>query len=256
MTEIVWGPEIAVDGKRPEWLEISDFPSGSQGFARTSWGWVGNRDRSDPIEEWAWSSITHIRLPADHPHYAQLSGISGQLDWSKPIEAVHEDGRVVPVALRKWHRGGQMHDSPDDDGDYYTTGNFEWSAVWNADGRHWMGEGRWRIRNVAQAPETPHPAPSPSEVGPEVVAVLVEALAAMLYEATNGDADCVISSDTLDEARGALARGRALLPEPVDADEAEVQFILHRWEENELETTEDAVREALKRGRALASEGK
>jgi len=194
MTEIVWGPEIAVDGKRPN-IDLDATP----------WQWTDNRGRhwftSNGFSgNYDWSTdFDHFRLPADHPHYAT----------SKP-----------------------------------------------------------------------HPAPSPSEVGPEVLERLRASHVALLdrverdqcehentYRGGNiwtfcedcgqkwadddGGFQPYVAPDWLVEARDVA---RALLPEPVDADEAEVQFILHRWEENELETTEDAVREALKRGRALEKE--
>lgn len=65
---IKWGAEIAVvDGKRPEFLVQQDvkrmlivFPGG---FERKP------VDDCDPLEEWGWSSILAIRLPANHPHY-------------------------------------------------------------------------------------------------------------------------------------------------------------------------------------------
>jgi len=173
--------------------------------------------------------------------------------WDEPIEAVHEDGIIIPVE--------GIHNWP----------NTEWPHAGVADREHiymrddgrcsratWGDMTGWRIRNVAQAPETGSTAPSPSEVGPEVV--LTAEQAEMLRKTLAGIGACVgttighhtvfVPARLICEAREALA----LLPEPVDADEAEVQFILHRWEENELETTEDAVREALKRGRALEKE--
>ena len=97
----------------------------------------------------------------------------------------------------------------------------------------------------------PHPAPSPSEVGPEVVDRMIALVRAMVKRTQRGGH--YATGPLPDDYNEAVEIG-ALLPEPVDADEAEVQFILHRWEENELETTEDAVREALKRGRALEKE--
>ncbi len=70
--EINWGPEIAVEGKRPAWLR------GVQACLMKTGAWCTWQPPTprNPAEEWAWShgdgrpNITAIRLPADHPHYA------------------------------------------------------------------------------------------------------------------------------------------------------------------------------------------
>lgn len=72
MTEITWGPEIAVNGKRPDWLKDKDWVT-FRNTASYSEKWsekhhaedirFGGGIRSDPY-------VTLIRLPADHPHYA------------------------------------------------------------------------------------------------------------------------------------------------------------------------------------------
>lgn len=85
--------------------------------------------------------------------------------WDEPIEAYHEDGRVVPMTIRRAPARNGTYvtaDAPDKE----TSNEF-----WNEDGSDRCCLGQWRIRNIAQAPETPHPAPSPSEVGLEVVDV-------------------------------------------------------------------------------------
>jgi len=153
------------------------------------------------------------------------------VDWSRQLEAVHVDGRVLAVD----HRDTTKRNS----GSWFVT---LVGANWIVDDEGQVLRSGWRIRNVAQAPGTGSIAPSPSEVGPEVMERMIA-----LVRGMDGNDD---PHPHYDEARAIVA----LLPEPVDADEAEVQFILHRWEENELETTEDAVREALKRGRALEKE--
>lgn len=79
-SDITWGPEIRVDGVRPEWLGIGlckAFVDDDNIFA----GWT--EDYEDRLETdpagWKWVKedgsprITIIRLPADHPHYATLS---------------------------------------------------------------------------------------------------------------------------------------------------------------------------------------
>jgi len=69
-----FGPEIKVDGKRPEWFYGYD---GALGYQRDSGVWYG--PNTDSPMAWTeseilsnkngWSSIVAIRLPANHPHY-------------------------------------------------------------------------------------------------------------------------------------------------------------------------------------------
>jgi hypothetical protein len=59
------------------------------------------------------------------------------IDWTKPIEAYHPDGRVVPQEVER------MGEEP------WTVGNIA-GGVWNKDGTPWEapeGEEDWRIRN-------------------------------------------------------------------------------------------------------------
>lgn len=74
---VQWGPEIAVEGVKPDWLTQNDVVR-----LKTGVGWTsvhtGRYDRvSSPIEDWAWTfrggsaNILAIALPADHPHYSQ-----------------------------------------------------------------------------------------------------------------------------------------------------------------------------------------
>lgn len=74
-TKVDWGPEIRVDGKRPEWLPVGqEFHAGGGGY-----DWFGVLSRGQPHvwnrapnTEPAWGGVDHIRLPADHPHYAEV----------------------------------------------------------------------------------------------------------------------------------------------------------------------------------------
>jgi len=121
--------------------------------------------------------------------------------WDEPIEAVHEDGRVVAASA------------------CYQRADKNWNVAWISHGLHCSGsfddEGEpiaswpWRIRNVAQAPQTPHPAPSPSEVGSEVI----ERMIALVRRVAGSESFWV--EETEAEARAIVA----LLPEPVDAME-------------------------------------
>ena len=65
-----WGPEIPVDGERPEWLGDADTMQYTHRIeAPGSWGRGVARYWNWDDEDWA--CVVAIRLPADHPHYAQ-----------------------------------------------------------------------------------------------------------------------------------------------------------------------------------------
>lgn len=67
--EVEWGPEIKVEGKRPEWLGNGD-PLEFYDFAQKRWNGVTGIDASFmDISDW-WRFASAIRLPANHPHYA------------------------------------------------------------------------------------------------------------------------------------------------------------------------------------------
>lgn len=81
------------------------------------------------------------------------------IDWTQPLEAVHEDGRVVPMWLSSENDLGNSN--PDRSGDYYTYsdahGEDQW--IWRPDGTPWLPRRErvqgWRIRNRLQAPHKP-----------------------------------------------------------------------------------------------------
>jgi len=105
-------------------------------------------------------------------------------------------------------------------------------CCWSNDGEE--VKAGWRIRNVAQAPETGSTAPSPSEVGPEMqraaVMQLAEAAAAM---------NVALDGRGWETERRAILEGLkavrdagVLLPEPVDADLVEARRVAcesSRW---------------------------
>lgn len=68
--EPIWGPEIPVNGKRPEWLADSDKLE-FYDFAQARWNGVPGIDAAfmDQSDWWRFASV--IRLPADHPYYQQ-----------------------------------------------------------------------------------------------------------------------------------------------------------------------------------------
>lgn len=74
-----------------------------------------------------------------------MSDDLSKVDWGKPIEAYHVDGRVVPMTM--------PYDGPDPAGDYYTddVDDFDLPTVWLPNGRPWLDAGSnegWRIRNT------------------------------------------------------------------------------------------------------------
>lgn len=77
-----WGPEIVVNGNRPEWLTgkaVADV--------RTNAGWCYANETEDehdePAENWAWQHsdgkpcIIAIRFRPDHPIYQPKEGGHG-----------------------------------------------------------------------------------------------------------------------------------------------------------------------------------
>jgi len=71
MTEIVWGDEIAVDGKRPKWLEDGDAVDVRWGGPDHSWFTADVPMGAEALHV-EWEGAVAIRLPADHPRYATL----------------------------------------------------------------------------------------------------------------------------------------------------------------------------------------
>lgn len=77
-----------------------------------------------------------------------------EINWDAPIEAVHEDGRVVAVTLVKYEF------EPDGKDTRRVEPAVELYSNWfHEDGTRW--DGGWTIRNVA-------PTPTPMEFGPEI----------------------------------------------------------------------------------------
>lgn len=76
------------------------------------------------------------------------------VDWTKPIEAVHVDGRVQPVVFVDYNAENGNAGKPDESGDYYTSpvdGTIIDTAIWYPDGSTWAENSLgWRIRNRAE----------------------------------------------------------------------------------------------------------
>lgn len=272
MTDIEWGPAIAVDGKRPGWLE-RHTPLRWYGRGMTQEWWDrGDGDDFTTAEQLCWAdNITSIALPADHPHYRQTEKVTGgdlkvgdthvkldTVDWSKPIEAVHQEGRVYAattevIGLNRFAR---------------FNGN---RIIVYDNGKAQLGGG-WFIRNVAENIRNSDVLPTPqADTKPDLTAeVASEAIALVKW---------------MDEKRGqhsdyytrfgfeAWTRARAivaLLPEPVDEDLVEArECVAEVYEQsgradlaqqtrgghhdNRLRV--QSARLALARGRALALAG-
>ena len=142
----------------------------------------------------------------------------GAVDWSRPIEAVHEDGRVMPMAVRG---------TPNPYGPVETTMSPDpkvTNEFWYKDGRDYcITRSAWRIRNIPEHP-------TPTQYAPE----LVERMVALCRHAAVS-----ASGHTQEEARSILSD----LPQEVDPDEAYAeQLILEMGWAGEAEIGEAAVR--------------
>lgn len=66
-----------------------------------------------------------------------------KINWREPIEAFHEDGRVVPARYHCWGNGDVAHVSFD---------RFEPNEMVSALPNGYVGHG-WKIRNVSMLKE-------------------------------------------------------------------------------------------------------
>jgi len=132
-----WGVAIPiVDGKRPEWL------IDGEDVACFTTVWHSHHLIPSQID---WPIIRKIKLRADHPHYKQAPSI----DWTAPIEAVHEDGTVKPVQLIKGYA------TPDKSGAYGVEGvgwDLGVSDTFLPNGANeYPRSSSWSIRNVLKS---------------------------------------------------------------------------------------------------------
>lgn len=243
-----WGAEIAIDGKRPEWLGAyvgplkwynEDQRHGVEmdNSENLNWGFYFTQDRGE---------VTAIRLPADHPHYQQTQPI----DWSAAIGAVHEDGRVVAAQFVK------------DDGStalpmfvraelYETEGGM--ARYFNRDGsRTTKG---WRIRNVQPATQTQTQTLTAQEHLARLEA-LVRKMAAIDAYSRQG------AGELRDEARALVAEREPVDPEQALLEETakaiyESYEYVKPWDHPDTvrihhDHTRKAAAAAIRRGRELA----
>lgn len=131
-----WGAPIPiVDGKRPGWLDDNEVITGVYPA-----DFLIKPGTVDPAKSWAWNRVISIRLPASHPYYQQTQAI----DWSAPIEAVHEDGRVQHVKICD-ETATRRRVRPSLEGAWWFDAT---------DGKHEVPGFQWRIRNVQPATQT------------------------------------------------------------------------------------------------------
>lgn len=167
---------------------------------------------------------------------------TAKINWSAPIEAVHEDGRVVGV-----HLGGEA-ENPDSAGDHYTLPslNGDIAGIWRPDGSSWLGaDPGWRIRNVAKPVATS-----------DDLTARMEALVRKMtgYHGAGEIGDGHHASELCEEARAIVA----LLPDVVDARELQMAKEIAQRRDL-LPVNQEAVQdkiietlvEAIKRGREL-----
>jgi len=242
--EIVWGPAIAVDGKRPGWI-ADDVQCRAQDRFRKWYG--GGNGVNQPAEDWHWPTVSAISLPADHPHYRQPAPI----DWSGELEAVHEDGRVVPVKL---------FSGPDNDGDYAVRPAPDgMNSCFRPDGSKWVGrffraDTGWRIRNV-----TPQPTPQ-ADTKPDVTALrekIMEAARVVTEGRGNWGHDRSYRDGASAMYTVILAQLDALLPETVDPEYGRAEKLLTElwYEEDRFGSIVKFAAEQVARGRELALAG-
>lgn len=133
MTDINWGPEIATNGKRPEWLRDGDKIRWYGKCAADDW-WEGS-SRFTYAESISWDHDTHIRLPADHPHYSeddvpdwaiaealQRSGLRGGR-YPATIRILRERSSIYSRAIMSFAELIAKHEQPPmDEVDRYFSG--------------------------------------------------------------------------------------------------------------------------------------
>lgn len=169
------------------------------------------------------------------------------VDWTKPIEAVHEDGRVASVVF---------DNGPNENGNYWIKDGDEpedCALYFKKDGNpaseHYT---TWRIRNVQPAAAKPAISDELVERAFELIRTMASAASAVEDEYRMADGGI---ADDYQEAAAIVAE----LPEPVDPDEVEARELARvlanriggnskSFDQYDLEIL---AYEGIKRGRAL-----
>lgn len=190
------------------------------------WQHLGLSDEHSRFEVVAY---TPIAAPQEAP-----------IDWSGELEAVHEDGRVMPVTLREGH-------GPDANGDYVINGRIGAFNTFNAAGLHYAGLTGTHIRNV------PQPTPQ-ADTKPDLTARMEALVRRMKETNTLFYAEAI---NSLFEEAHAIA---ALLAKPVDPDLQYAHALIEAggWAGEHQISSEVAVEmivAARRDGRALALAG-
>lgn len=163
----------------------------------------------------------------------------GAVDWSRPIEAVHEDGRVAAVEL------DPGYSQPDNDGEYALRvgpPGHEMSDLVHGDGRSTDPDNPWRIRNV---PEHPTPTQYAPELVERMVAFVRQCARGFYYAGVNEDA-----ASAYEIVRGAKSIVSDL-PQEIDPDLIEARERLNLSFVPRTDEAEALALACIKRGRQL-----
>jgi len=150
------------------------------------------------------------------------------IDWSRPIEAVHRDGRVKSMTLN----GARDFDS---DGVYFTDDIPDpctCNSGWYANGQNRVPKSPWVIHNVVEHP-------TPTQYAPE----LVERMVALAKSVVNGSNPALF----YEQARSIVSD----LPQEVDPDLIEARERLNLSFVPRTDEAEALALACIKRGRQL-----
>lgn len=184
------------------------------------------------------------------------------VDWSRPIEAVHEDGRVVAVSTVSKGRWSPV------DADYEVRPAVGGWGSYQADGSPYSSGNPWRIRNTPAAEPVGNTDALPPELQQRMVA-LVRGMAGV------GGAMVTVDGAGYQQAKAAVSRrideARAIVADPgfpaeVDEDLVEAREIVAEMYAStsdvaaairrgtEFECRVEDVKRGIRRGKQLAGE--
>lgn len=100
-----WGPEIPVDGKRPDWLD-------DEQICRPCWAGITCGEYGAPARcVYGWDTVTAIKLPADHPIYnaPPVADDAGKPVAEKPTKTLRDEfAASIASALCSAHDSAGM----------------------------------------------------------------------------------------------------------------------------------------------------